>query len=199
MKGKWEYCKDCASQWLGSERVRKSHVPYRDKASQNFMKPVYRKPRGPTGGTHSARAESSQRSAPEPEAEDLLVEDTAPPPQEPDDMGLEDDIPADIPELVRQYPTLDEYQARWDRLKDHHARPVPEAFPVAILSHRACQCFGRIVLTSPLTNWSRRKVRRDSLCADLTAVSKRLPVRVASQGILTLLAASTIEGVLPCS
>ena len=76
----------------------------------------------------SARAESSQRSAPEPEAEDLLVEDTAPPPQEPDDMGLEDDIPADIPELVRQYPTLDEYQARWDRLKDHHARPAPGAY-----------------------------------------------------------------------
>ena len=43
-------------------------------------------------------------------------------------MGLEDDIPADIPELVRQYPTLDEYQARWDRLKDHHARPVPGAY-----------------------------------------------------------------------
>ena len=43
-------------------------------------------------------------------------------------MGLENDIPADIPELVRQYPTLDEYQARWDRLKDHHARPVPGAY-----------------------------------------------------------------------
>ena len=76
------------------------------------MKPVYRKPRGTTGGTQSSRVESSQVSAPEPEPEDLLVEDTAPPPQEPDDMGLEDEIPADIPELVRQYPTLDEYQAR---------------------------------------------------------------------------------------
>ena len=39
-------------------------------ARQNFMKPVYRKPRGPP----SSRAESSQRSAPEPEAEDLLAE-----------------------------------------------------------------------------------------------------------------------------
>ena len=133
VEGKWEYCKDCASQWLGSERVRKSHVPYRDKASQNFMKPVYRKPRGTTGGTQSSRVESSQVSAPEPEPEDLLVEDTAPPPQEPDDMGLEDDIPADIPELVRQYPTLDEYQARWDRLKGRHARPVPGAFSCANL------------------------------------------------------------------
>ena len=122
VEGKWEYCKDCASQWLGSERVRKSHVPYRDKCSQNFMKPVYRKPRGPP----SSRAESSQRSAPEPEAEDLLVENAAPPPQ--DDMGLDDDIPAEIPELVREYPTLEEYQARWDRLKDYHARPVPGAY-----------------------------------------------------------------------
>ena len=64
------------------------------------MKPVYRKPRGPP----SSRAESSQRSAPEPEAEDLLVENAAAPPQ--DDMGLDDDIPAEIPELVREYPTL---------------------------------------------------------------------------------------------
>ena len=126
VEGKWEYCKDCASQWLGSERVRKSHVPYRDKASQNFMKPVYRKPRGPTGGTQSSRGESSQHSAPEPEHEDLLVEHTSVPPQE--DMGLEDDIPAEIPELVRAYPRLEEYQARWDRLKDHHARPVPGAY-----------------------------------------------------------------------
>ena len=51
---------------------------------------------------------SSQRSAPEPEAEDLLVENAAAPPQ--DDMGLDDDIPAEIPELVREYPTLEEYQ-----------------------------------------------------------------------------------------
>ena len=43
-------------------------------------------------------------------------------------MGLDDDIPAEIPELVREYPTLEEYQARWDRLKEHHARPVPGAY-----------------------------------------------------------------------
>ena len=93
------------------------------------MKPVYRKPRGPTGGTQSSRAESSQVSAPEPEPEDLLVENAAPPPQENDDMGLDDDLPAaEIPELVREYPTLEEYQARWDRLKEHHARPVPGAY-----------------------------------------------------------------------
>ena len=104
--GKWEYCKDCCSRYLGSQSVRKSHVPYRDKASQNFMKPVYRKPRG----SPSSRTESSQRSAPEPEAEDLLVENTAAPPQ--DGMGVDDDIPAEIPELRREYPTLEKYQAR---------------------------------------------------------------------------------------
>ena len=83
-------------------------MPYRDKASQNFMKPVYRKPRGRPGGTQSSRAESSQASAPEPEPEDLLFENAAPPPQENDEMGLDDDLPAaEIPELVREYPTLE--------------------------------------------------------------------------------------------
>ena len=55
VEGKWEYCKDCGSRYLGSQRARKSHVPYWDKASQIFMTPVYRKPRGPP----SSRAESS--------------------------------------------------------------------------------------------------------------------------------------------
>ena len=44
-------------------------------------------------------------------------------------MGLDDDLPAaEIPELVREYPTLEEYQARWDRLKNCQARPVQGAF-----------------------------------------------------------------------
>ena len=53
--GQWEYCKDCGTQWLGSNRTRKkSHIPYRDAASQHFMKPVQREQRT-TGASQTSR------------------------------------------------------------------------------------------------------------------------------------------------
>ena len=57
-----------------------------------------------------------------------MEEGVAPPPQEPENMGLGKAIPPEVPELVREYPTLEEYLAKWDRLKDHHARSVPGRF-----------------------------------------------------------------------
>ena len=53
-------------------------------------------------------------------------------------MWMDDDLlAAEIPELVREYPTLDQYRARWDRLKDHHARPVPGAYCCDNLVHKS--------------------------------------------------------------
>ena len=109
---RWHFCKDCAAQWLGKDG-KKAHIPFRDKASQHFMKAVYRKPREPAGTPRS-----STSTQPEPDPEDFTTDA-----YEPHAVGLHDagevndddvpmDIPMDIPELVRQYPTLDEYKAK---------------------------------------------------------------------------------------
>ena len=90
------------------------------------MKPVQRKQR-PSGASQASRPGSSQV---EPEPEDFPA-DVDPPAEEQDDMGIHDapaGIQDDIPELVREYPSLDEYKARWDRLKEYHVRPVPGEF-----------------------------------------------------------------------
>ena len=40
----WLYCNECRERWFrkGAERGT-SHVPFRDKASQHFLKPTYRR------------------------------------------------------------------------------------------------------------------------------------------------------------
>ncbi len=123
---RWHYCKDCAAQWLGKD-AKKAHIPFRDKASQHFMKAVYRKPRDPAGTPRSSTSTSTQ---PEPDPEDFTTDGYAPHAGGQQDAGevYDDDVPLDIPELVRQYPTLDEYKAKWERLKNHHSRTVAGVF-----------------------------------------------------------------------
>ena len=89
------------------------------------MKAVYRKPREPAGTPRS-----STSTQPEPDPEDFTTDAYEAHADGLHDAGEvnDDDVPMDIPELVRQYPTLDEYKAKWERLKDRHARTVAGAF-----------------------------------------------------------------------
>ena len=91
------------------------------------MKAVYRKPRDPAGTPRSSTSTSTQ---PEPDPEDFITDGYAPHADGQQDAGevYDDDVPLDIPELVRQYPTLDEYKAKWERLKNHHSRTVAGVF-----------------------------------------------------------------------
>ena len=42
----WLYCKPCRERWFPKRGERQnSHVPFRDKASQNWLKPTYRRGR----------------------------------------------------------------------------------------------------------------------------------------------------------
>jgi len=109
----WLYCHDCKNRWFGVGRS-KEHITFRDKASQEFMKPVRRK--GKPTGTTTPR-EEEKKSAVEPEEEPI------------DEEFIDElDVP-DIPdEEPPRRPTLEEYQPRWDEKKNWHARPVPGEF-----------------------------------------------------------------------
>ena len=118
----WLYCTHCVDQ----HKKNGFHIPYRDKASQQWCKRVHK----PT----AQDAQSSQAqpgTLTQPEEEPLLEE----PPEvvadgafveEDDEAGEEEpDISLDPP-VTR--PTLEEYQAMWRNLYEQHSKAVPEAY-----------------------------------------------------------------------
>jgi hypothetical protein len=66
----WLYCRDCKERWFPDPGQRMhSHVPFRDRASQNLMKPVARKgkPKQPRAYSKSTFAEPEGEPSPEEE------------------------------------------------------------------------------------------------------------------------------------
>ena len=125
----WQYCNDCETCWLSTTRNRtRKHIPFRDKASQHWMRPVARNERTGAEPATGLASSSSRASLAEPEAEDDLEEPQLRLEDEPVDENI-DEVPVDIPELTeRRRPTLEEYAAKWDALKEFYSRPVPGSF-----------------------------------------------------------------------
>ena len=117
----WLYCNECRERWFrkGAERGT-SHVPFRDKASQHFLKPTYRR------GKEKEEAEGSEQQE-EPECEprqlpllegDVVDEGVLDALEEEEECEDEDqewvpDLPPDGPPR----PSVEEYQTRWDAVK----------------------------------------------------------------------------------
>jgi len=98
----WTYCYDCKSRYCADSRsVPKTHLTYRDRASQLNIRPVTRNLTGET------------QSQPEPEPEHITEE-----PAIPEEVTLPEEI---VPEpVVPEYPTLEEYERKWtDELAKH--------------------------------------------------------------------------------
>ena len=91
-------------------------MPFRDKASQSYMKSVAR--RGPP-------TESKPQTQPEPEGE----------PQENDEDDPVEEAPVyeqewipELPAPAAPQPAMEQYERKWAAKKARHARPVPGDF-----------------------------------------------------------------------
>ena len=94
-------------------------MPFRDKASQHFLKPTYRRGK--------EKEEVPEEHEPESEPPQLLPSsDEGEGDQDEDDE--EDAWVPDLPQDTPQRPSVEEYQKRWDVLKNWHARGVPGDF-----------------------------------------------------------------------
>ena len=121
----WLYCTECRERWHRKTGERgTSHVPFRDKASQHFLKPTYRR------GKETHEVDASEQQEPESEPPDLLPygdegEDEAVDEEEEDE---EEEWVPDLPPEGPLRPSVEEYQTRWDSLEAWHARSVPGGF-----------------------------------------------------------------------
>lgn len=127
----WLYCVECKDRYC-ADGGRRNHafIPYRDKASQYYLRPHRR-------FEDAVSAEESQQGTqPEPESE----------PVQEDDKGMEDEMESDaeasgpnlplqseedsVPELPApiEMPSLETYRARWAEKKAHHARGNSQDF-----------------------------------------------------------------------
>ena len=96
-------------------------MPFRDKASQHFLKPTYRR------GKEKEEVDAPEQQEPECEPSQLLPSSD----EGEDEVEGEEDEDEWVPELppdVPERPSVEEYQKRWDSLKAWHARCVPGEF-----------------------------------------------------------------------
>ena len=128
----WLYCTECRERWFRKAGERgTSHVPFRDKASQHFLKPTYRR------GKEKEEADASEQQEPESEPPQLLpygdegedeAVDAVVDEEEDEEEDEEDEWVPDLPPDGPPRPSVEEYQKRWDSLKAWHARCVPGDF-----------------------------------------------------------------------
>ena len=149
--GEWLYCEDCYERWLStSERSRWHFVPFRDKASQGNLKPSWNHlKRRHEELERDCRSQGTPDDPPVDLPEGAVEEDASifdADPTLPDVGGLGaqtlTETPADdqqvllpqadslndlepkveLPEIEVERPSLQEYQAKWDNLLEHHSR-----------------------------------------------------------------------------
>ena len=111
----WLFCNDCNQRLTGSRR--QNHIPFRDRASQGFLKPVRRS------------GVPVRQDSPPSQVDDLPPEPEMEPAEAPEgeDGDVELEVP-DLPDFPEERPTLEEYQERWTERLARHAREVPGNF-----------------------------------------------------------------------
>ena len=121
----WLYCTDCRQRWFRKRGEKpQSHVPFRDKASQNWLKQTYR--RGAEKeevGVPEEEPELEPERLPSPAASEAAEEEEEDLAEEVEEAWVPE-IPADVPSR----PSPEEYQIRWDERKAWHARSVDGEF-----------------------------------------------------------------------
>ena len=130
----WLYCTDCRQRWFPRKGEKpQAHIPFRDKASQNWLKQTYRR------GTEKEEVDGSEAEPelepsrlPSPAGSEAADEDHEKQEEDNDEEELaeatEEDWAPEVPTDAPSRPTLEEYQRRWDARKAWHARPVEGAF-----------------------------------------------------------------------
>ena len=125
----WLYCTECRHRWFRKAGEKQEwHVPFRDKASQNWLKQTYR--RGTDKETRDVPAPELEEEPPSllpSDAESVATDDTDMPRDDDNEEEEEDWIP-EIPTDVPPRPSVQEYQAMWDSRKAWHARAVRGPF-----------------------------------------------------------------------
>ncbi len=119
----WLYCTNCADQ---HKRKPGSYIPFRDKASQQWMKRVHKPEEEPI---HEESHSTQAVTQPQPEEEvepEARAEDAEAAFVQEDDQDLEEDRVIHGPPIQR--PSLEEYQLKWKTLLEQHSKPVPGDF-----------------------------------------------------------------------
>ena len=97
-----------------------SHVPFRDKASQNWLKPTYRRGK--------EKEDVPEQQEPESEPPRLLPSSDEWEGEQDEEDEDEDAWVPDLPPDAPKRPSVEEYQKRWDALKASHALCVSGDF-----------------------------------------------------------------------
>ncbi len=124
----WLYCPECRDRYCTERGQRnRSHIPYRDKASQYNLRPHTRSDEIVEGDP------AAQGSNTQPEPEEEPPQEDAPMEQDSDNEGVDDKLPLlqeGIPELPAPttMPTLDAYKKRWEEKLAHHMRASTACF-----------------------------------------------------------------------
>ena len=113
----WLYCAECKDRYF-PRGVKKAHIPFRDKASQHYLKPTFRRGKQAVGADQ-----------PEPEGEpDEAASTHASDAEEVEDVAMDEPIPESPPEVAAPRPPLEALREKWERGKAWHARAVAGEF-----------------------------------------------------------------------
>ena len=154
----WFYCLDCRDRYFKSGKRERGHIPFRDRASQLLMKKMHeREPVGELeeidseGGRSQGTQEEPEQQPdkdeeelvqkPDPSADDGMAEhgeaeEAEEKGEEADDeeksaegeerQAMDVDEEEETPDTT--YPSVEDYQKKWDKLFAQHSRAVPGEF-----------------------------------------------------------------------
>ena len=108
----WLYCNECRERWFRKAGERgTSHVPFRDKASQHFLKPTYRRGKEKEAGEGTEEQEPECEPSQLPQEDDEVVEESVMDALDEEDECEDEDQPwvPDLPPDGPPRPSLEEY------------------------------------------------------------------------------------------
>ena len=122
---------DCHNKHFG-HLARQRHIPFRDKASQGFM----REPQRGEAVEEETQQEETQQEPEEEPLNDLPTQGVSaegadcdgPEAVEDDAEEKEEEEEEEVPEPPEQWPSLEEYKLKWDRLFNQHTAVNPGSF-----------------------------------------------------------------------
>ena len=129
----WYVCLDCKVRYFNETGRPHAHVPYRDKASQHWSRPIYRYRNLPVGPKRYVLQKQEQEEA----AEESGDEEPGEPVNGDDDEEANKKggafqrrgyVPKNIRDKPEERPTLEQYQERWREGLNKYSRQVPGDF-----------------------------------------------------------------------
>ena len=129
------HIQDCKDRYFKSGKRERGHIPFRDKASQSLMKKMQERQAEGEVEEIGSQGGQSHGTQEEPEQEPDLADGTA----QCEEAEVDEDDSADEKQAMdvdqdvdgppeTTYPTLEAYQAKWDRSLKQHSKSVPGDF-----------------------------------------------------------------------